>query len=93
MAESWLDRSPRLSPFVRLQWEPVRGQHVLLRPEGVVYVNATGAAILHCCDGARSIASIAADLSTRYERVVAGEVAAFLDRLASKRLVEYDGVA
>jgi pyrroloquinoline quinone biosynthesis protein D len=67
---------------------------VLLRPEGLLVVNATGAAILACCDGEHSIASAAAELGVRYRcgvPRVTEEMVAFLDRLASKRLVVFDG--
>jgi pyrroloquinoline quinone biosynthesis protein D len=84
---------PRLAPGARLQWDSVRQRHVLLRPEGLLVVNATGAAILMLCDGERSVASIAAELGTRYGQAVTEEIeaiVAFLDRLASKRLVVLD---
>jgi pyrroloquinoline quinone biosynthesis protein D len=91
MAEPSLSQRPRLAPFVRLQLEPAHGQYVLLRPEGVLGLNATGAAILALCDGERSIAAIAAYLGGQYERVAAAEITAFLRRLAQKRLVEFNG--
>jgi pyrroloquinoline quinone biosynthesis protein D len=84
---------PRLAPGARLQWDPVRQRHVLLRPEGLLVLNATGAAILVLCDGESSVASIAAELGTRYGRAVNEEIeqiVTFLDRLVSKRLVEFD---
>jgi pyrroloquinoline quinone biosynthesis protein D len=69
---------------------------VLLVPEGLLVVNATGAAILELCDGERSIATIIAELSTRYGDVGPvqqeerqQEVVAFLDRLANRRLVVF----
>src|SRR5262249_28395563 len=85
---------PCLAPGVRLHWDDLRLQHVLLVPEGLLVVNATGAAILELCDGAPSIATSNAELSTRYGDVGhvqqeerQQEVVAFLDRLANKRLV------
>ena len=80
---------PYLAPGARLRWDHLRRRHVLLMPEGLLVVNATGAAILQLCDGKRSIASIAAELSTQYRHVSQAEeeIVAFLDRLASKRLV------
>jgi pyrroloquinoline quinone biosynthesis protein D len=69
---------------------------VLLVPEGLLVVNATGAAILELCDGERSIATIISELSTHYGDVEhvqqeerQQEVVAFLDRLAGKRLVVF----
>src|SRR5689334_4805414 len=78
---------PCLTPGARLHWDQLRQQHVLLIPEGLLVVNTTGAAVLALCDGERSITSITAELSTRYGHVVQEEIVAFLDRLASKRLV------
>jgi pyrroloquinoline quinone biosynthesis protein D len=85
---------PRLAPGVRLDWDPLRRCHVLLRPEGLLVVNGTGAAILERCDGAHSIASIAAELGVRYGREgpqATEEIVAFLQRLARKRVVVCDG--
>jgi pyrroloquinoline quinone biosynthesis protein D len=85
------DARPCLAPGTRLHWDHLRQRHVLLVPEGLLVVNATGAAILELCDGKRSIASIATELSKRFRHVVPAEIqeeiVAFLDRLASKRLV------
>jgi len=81
---------PRLHPKVRLQHDDVRGRDVLLYPEGLVALNATGVAILELCDGTRSLAEIVATLERRY---AAGglerDVATFLERLAAKGLVTY----
>ena len=56
---------PLLSPHVRYQWDPVRGQHHLLFPEGVLVLNHTSAAIIQRCDG-RSLASLIAELATAF---------------------------
>ena len=44
---------PGLWKLARLQFDDVRQQPVLLYPEGVVLLNATGASILELCDGHR----------------------------------------
>ncbi len=81
---------PRVAPKARLQWDEVRGRHVLLYPEGLVSLNATGAEIIGLCDGARSVADIVETLKQRYGPVeIEGDVAPFLDRLAAKGLVTY----
>lgn len=90
MSEVSMNACPRLTAQVRMQWDPAREKHVLLIPEGVLVLNATAAAILALCDGRRSVSAIAAELGARYDRVVDQEVLAFLDRLASKRLVDFD---
>ncbi|HYK82579.1 MAG TPA: pyrroloquinoline quinone biosynthesis peptide chaperone PqqD [Gemmatimonadales bacterium] len=83
-------RVPRLHPKARLEWDDVRRRHVLLYPEGLVALNPTGAEILKLCDGTRSIADVAAALGRRYGAgAIAQDVAAFLEALAAKRLVQF----
>jgi pyrroloquinoline quinone biosynthesis protein D len=83
-------RAPRLHPKARLQWDAVRQRDVLLYPEGLVALNATGAEILKLCDGTRSVADIAASLGQRYGAdAIEAEVAVFLGGLAGKGLVLY----
>ena len=79
---------PRLARQVRLEWDPVREQQVLLEPEGVLVLNQTGAAILGLCDGERTVVEIVEELRGRYNRVADDEVREFLSRLVAKRLVE-----
>jgi pyrroloquinoline quinone biosynthesis protein D len=79
---------PRLTPHVRLTFDPARQRHVLLTPEAVSVLNDTGAAILGLCDGTRSVTEIVAELHGRYQRVDGDEVRLFLDRLAARRYVE-----
>ncbi len=81
---------PRLHPKARLQRDDVRGRDVLLYPEGLVALNATGVEILRLCDGMRPLADIVTTLERRYGTTgLAPDVAAFLDGLAAKRLVTY----
>ena len=79
---------PRLTPHVRLTFDPARERHVLLTPEAVTVLNGTGAAVVGLCDGTRTVAEIVAELHARYERVDDDEVRVFLDRLAARRCVE-----
>ncbi|HVH68483.1 MAG TPA: pyrroloquinoline quinone biosynthesis peptide chaperone PqqD [Gemmatimonadales bacterium] len=80
--------APRLHPKARLQRDEVRGREVLLYPEGLVALNATGAEILALCDGERTLAEIVATLERRYGATgLEREIAAFLDGLAAKGLV------
>jgi pyrroloquinoline quinone biosynthesis protein D len=78
---------PRLAPHVRLTFDPARERHVLLSPETVVVLNATGATVLDLCDGERTVAEILAELRGRYEHVVDDEVLRFIDRLVARRCV------
>ena len=57
---------PRLVDGVRLQYDDVRGEHLLLVPEGAVRLNQTAVHVLELCDGQRSLEEIAAALSERY---------------------------
>lgn len=79
---------PRLARLIRLQWDPVREQHVLLAPEGVLVLNKTGATILGLCDGERTVEEIVDELRGRYSRVAGDEVRDFLSRLAARRWME-----
>ena len=79
---------PRLARRVRLEWDPVREQQVLLEPEGVLVLNQTGANILSLCDGERTVVEIVEELRGQYSNVAGDEVRNFLSRLIAKRLVE-----
>ena len=79
---------PHLARQVRLEWDPVREQQVLLAPEGVLVLNQTGATILGLCDGERKVVEIVEELRGQYNRVADDEVRDFLARLAAKRWVE-----
>ncbi|MER7011685.1 pyrroloquinoline quinone biosynthesis peptide chaperone PqqD [Saccharopolyspora sp. NPDC000359] len=79
---------PALTPHVRVTFDHVREQHLLLAPEAVSVLNPTGAAVLELCDGRHSITEIVQELRGRYERVAPDEVAQFLARLAAKRYLE-----
>ena len=79
---------PRLARQVRLEWDPVREQQMLLAPEGVLVLNQTGAAILGLCDGERTVVEIVEELRGRYNHVASDEVRDFLSRLVVKGLVE-----
>ena len=57
---------PRLWKFARVQFDEARQRNVLQYPEGAVLLNDTAAEILALCDGARTIAEIAAVLEERY---------------------------
>ena len=56
---------PRLHTGVRLLYDEVRGEHMLLIPEGAVRLNTTAAEVLELCDGQRSLDEIVGALSTR----------------------------
>ncbi|MGW1681078.1 pyrroloquinoline quinone biosynthesis peptide chaperone PqqD [Saccharopolyspora sp. NPDC002376] len=53
---------PELTSHVRLTFDRVREQHLLLTPEAMSVLNPTGAAVLELCDGRRSVAEIVQEL-------------------------------
>ncbi len=79
---------PRLARQVRLEWDTVREQQVLLAPEGVLVLNQTGSTILGLCDGERTVVEIVEELRVQYNHVADDEVRNFLSRLVAKRWVE-----
>ncbi|HKW41418.1 MAG TPA: pyrroloquinoline quinone biosynthesis peptide chaperone PqqD [Gemmatimonadales bacterium] len=82
--------TPRLHPKARLQRDEVRGRDVLLYPEGLVALNATGLEIVALCDGQRTLAEIVVTLERRYGASgLERDIGAFLEGLAAKGLVVY----
>lgn len=79
---------PHLARQVRMEWDPVREQQVLLAPEGVLVLNQTGATILGLCNGERTVVEIVKELRNQYKHVADDEVRNFLTRLATKRWME-----
>jgi pyrroloquinoline quinone biosynthesis protein D len=82
---------PRIGAGFRLQWEPVQDCHVLLYPEGMVKLNASAAEIMRRCDGARTIAAIAADIEqTHALHGLEGDVLAFVEVAGKQRWLKWD---
>jgi pyrroloquinoline quinone biosynthesis protein D len=78
---------PRLVEGARLQYDDVRGEHMLLIPEGAVRLNETAAHVLELCDG-RSVDEIAAVLSERYQGTdVTYDVRELVDAMGERGLV------
>jgi pyrroloquinoline quinone biosynthesis protein D len=66
----------------------VRGEHVLLVPEGVVRLNTTAAEVLELCDGERSLDEIVSALSARYDGFdLRDDVRGLLDAMTQRGLV------
>ncbi len=78
---------PKLWKFARVQYDDVRQRSVLQYPEGAVLLNGTAAEILSLCDGARTVADIAAALQQKYGADVLDDVRAYLSELADRELV------
>jgi pyrroloquinoline quinone biosynthesis protein D len=86
MAASLTSR-PRLWRLARISFDRVRQRPVLLYPEGAMFLNETGKAILELCDGERSVVEISDILGTRYGSDVTGDVLEYLDMLVQRDLV------
>lgn len=85
------DTRPAPARGVRLAYDDVRGRHVLLAPESVIVLNATGAAIVGMCDGQHTVADIVTILSGLFDRVAVDDVTRFLDRLTATGCLERRG--
>ena len=83
------DRHPRIGRGFRLQFEPVQDAWVLLYPEGMVRLNASGAEILRRCDGKTPVSAIIDDLRRSFRTdVPAADVQAFIDLAQDQRWLE-----
>lgn len=90
-----MTRPPSLAAKARLKVNRKTGGLLLLYPERGLALNSTAAEIVRLCDGARSVADIVSALLEAHpganrERVTR-EVSAFLEELASRRLLETGG--
>ena len=82
---------PSVSHGFRLQWEPVQDCHVLLYPEGMVKLNGSAGEIMKRCDGAASIAAIAADIEqTHALQGLEPDVLAFVELAGKQRWLKWD---
>ncbi|MFC5062995.1 pyrroloquinoline quinone biosynthesis peptide chaperone PqqD [Actinomycetospora atypica] len=79
---------PRLARGVKMRFDRTRDQHVLLLPETVVVLNATGTAILELCDGTRTVDEIVAALRETYGEVPEDQVLGYLGKLVERRHLE-----
>ena len=82
------DARPRLWRLARIGHDRVRNRPVLLYPEGAMFLNETGKAILELCDGTRSVEQIAQELGTRYQADVLADVTEYLALLGRRDLVQ-----
>jgi len=83
-------RRPALGRGVRLAHDAVRDQAALLYPEGVLLLNESAAEVVARCDGTRTAGDIADDLLAEFDGVTTQDVAAVIDDIAARRLLEFD---
>lgn len=85
------DTIPRLPRGVRLHYDRVREDWVLLAPERAVRLDPIGHAILSRVDGVQSFAALTADLAATFNAPledVTRDSAEFLNGLAERRFLE-----
>lgn len=85
------DVVPRFPRGVRLRYDEVRSQWMLLAPERILKPDGIALEILKRCDGKATLDAIIDDLAQAFgaEREEVGrDVREFLDGLAAKRIVE-----
>lgn len=82
---------PHFAPGCR--WGMHGEEQVVLFPEGMIRVQATGRAILELCDGQRTVTDIVNALSGQYPNSdpakIFEDVAEFLGALQQKRILDY----
>lgn len=82
---------PRFARGVRLQWDDIRKQHVLLFPEGALVLNPTAAAVLELCDGKLTVGEIVTELEERYQGAnVGNDVHNLVSRITERGLLVID---
>lgn len=84
--ETTLD-CPRLNPHFVFRWEASQDAYILLYPEGLIKLNASAGAVLARCDGARTLATIIAELQASFPAQgaeIADGVRAFVDLACDK---------
>lgn len=82
---------PRLVSKARLQVDKVSGEPILLYPEGVVLLNATGEAIIQLCDGTRTFPEILNRLALIYNTPadkLENDLSDYIFKLYEQSLVE-----
>lgn len=78
----------RLARGVRLFWDEVRQQHLLLFPEGMLVLNATAFKVLDLCNGQRTVDEMVTVLAAQHEAKVEKDVYHLLSRIAQRGLLE-----
>ena len=81
------DSRPQLWRLARIDFDRVRRRPVLLYPEGAMFINDTGKAILELCNGERTAGEIARVLGERYQSEVLSDVIEYLEGMEQRNLV------
>ncbi len=86
-----LNSNPSLWRLARIGFDKVRQRPVLLYPEGAMFINDSGKAILELCDGHHSVEEIVRILGQRYQADVKLDVIEYLQLLAGRDVVVWPG--
>jgi pyrroloquinoline quinone biosynthesis protein D len=82
---------PGLPRHIKLRHDKTRGSWTILAPERVFTPDAIAVAVLQLCDGSRTVADIAGELSCTYkaplDRILA-DITSMLQDLADKGVVK-----
>lgn len=82
----------RLARGVRLREDAIRGQTVLLAPERAMALDEIAVRIVQALDGVRTLDQISGQFADEFKapvEQVAADVAAFVEQLAARRLLEF----
>jgi pyrroloquinoline quinone biosynthesis protein D len=83
---------PIIAAKARLQMDKVDGKPLLLYPEGLLQLNATGAAILSLCDGMHTVQQIIIVLAERYKttpETLHTDINEYLNEIYQQTLLEF----
>jgi pyrroloquinoline quinone biosynthesis protein D len=83
---------PTIAAKARLQRDKVSGEPLLLYPEGLLQLNATGAAILSLCDGKHTFGEIVIALAKQYKTTpdtLREDINTYLNELYRQTLLEF----
>jgi|GraSoiStandDraft_46_1057282.scaffolds.fasta_scaffold688167_2 coenzyme PQQ biosynthesis protein PqqD len=81
---------PRLRRGVRAGTDPLSDRSILLFPEGILFLNETAAAVIHHCDGNRTVADVVHAIRAVYDGVARDDVMSLVQDLLAQRLMVVD---
>jgi coenzyme PQQ biosynthesis protein PqqD len=90
------DARVALQPWVRLRFDPVRGRHVLLAPERVLFPCPTSVEVLVRLGTGRALGEVVAELAAEFDAPraeIARDVTGLLGGLAEQGLLRVEGPA
>lgn len=81
---------PRLRHGVRAGTDPLSHRSILLFPEGILFLNETAAAVIHHCDGNRTVTDVVSAIGAVYDDVAGDDVMSLVRDLLAQRLMVVD---